>query len=76
MALTLKKAQRKRVKLKIGLAAPSGGGKTASSLILGYGLLKGEHPTWSDDQIWDKIAIIDTENGSANYMRTARLEEP
>lgn len=73
MALTLKKAQRKRVKLKIGLAAPSGGGKTASSLILGYGLLKGEHPTWSDEQIWDKIAIIDTENGSGELYANCRI---
>lgn len=64
MAIQLKKAQRKRVKLKIGLSAPSGGGKTASSLILAYGLLKGEHPDWSDDEIWAHIALIDTENGS------------
>ena len=64
MALTLKKAQRKRVKLKIGVSAPSGGGKTASSLILAYGILKGEHPEWKDEEIWSKIAIVDTENGS------------
>lgn len=64
MAIQLKKAQRKRVKLKIGLSAPSGGGKTASALILAYGLLKGEHPDWSDEEIWSHIALIDTENGS------------
>lgn len=73
MALTLKKAQRKRVKLKIGLAAPSGGGKTASSLILAYGLLKGEHPDWSDEQIWDHIAIVDTENGSGELYANCRI---
>lgn len=73
MAFVLKKAQRKRVKLKIGLAAPSGGGKTASSLILGYGLLKGEHPNWSDEQIWDKIAIIDTENGSGELYANCKI---
>lgn len=73
MALTLKKAQRKRVKLKIGLAAPSGGGKTASSLILAYGLLKGEHPDWSDEKIWDHIAIIDTENGSGELYANCRI---
>ena len=73
MALTLKKAQRKRVKLKNGLAAPSGGGKTASSLILAYGLLKGEHPDWSDEKIWDHIAIIDTENGSGELYANCRI---
>lgn len=64
MSIQVKKAQRKRVKLKIGLAAPSGAGKTASSLILAYGLLKGEHPDMSDADIWNRIAMIDTENGS------------
>ena len=65
MSLTLRKAQRKRVKMRIALAAPSGGGKTASSLVLAYGIVKGEHPDWSDEEIWSKIAVIDTENGSA-----------
>lgn len=73
MALTLKKAQRKRVKLKIGLSAPSGGGKTASSLILAYGILKGEHPDWNDSQIWDKIAVVDTENGSGELYSNVKI---
>lgn len=73
MAIQLKKAQRKRVKLKIGLSAPSGGGKTASSLILAYGLLKGEHPDWTDEQIWDKIALIDTENGSGELYADYKI---
>lgn len=73
MAITLKKAQRKRIKLKIGMAAPSGGGKTASSLILAYGLLKGEHPDWSDTDIWDHIVIIDTENGSGELYANCKV---
>ena len=60
----LKKAQRKKAKLKIGIAGASGSGKTFSSLLLAFGLLKGENPNLSDDEIWDKIAIIDSENGS------------
>lgn len=75
MAITLKKAQRKRIKLKIGMAAPSGGGKTASSLILAYGLLKGEHPDWSDTEIWDRIVIIDTENGSGELYANCKIGE-
>ena len=73
MAITLKKAQRKKVKLKIGISAPSGGGKTASALILAYGLVHGEHPDWSDEEIWDKIAIIDTENGSGELYANCRI---
>lgn len=50
-----RKAQRKQAKLKIGISAPSGAGKTYSALLMAYGMC-GD---------WSKIAVIDTENGSA-----------
>lgn len=56
MAMQLKKAQRKQVKLRLNLSAPSGAGKTYSALLLAKGLVGA----------WDKIAVIDTENGSAS----------
>ena len=62
--IELKKAQRKNAKLKMGLASPSGGGKTLGALLIAYGLMKEEHPTFKDNELWGKIAIIDTENGS------------
>ena len=61
----LKRAQRKRVKLKIGMAGGPGSGKSLSSILLAYGIVKREHPGMSDDDIWGHIAIIDTENHSA-----------
>lgn len=54
--MELKKAQRKKVKLRLGLSAISGGGKTYSALLLAKGLVGS----------WDKIAVIDTENNSAS----------
>ena len=54
--LQLKKATRKQVKLRLGLSAVSGGGKTYSALLLAYGM--------TND--WTKIAVIDTENSSAS----------
>lgn len=54
MTPTLRKAERKKAKLRIGLAWPSGSGKTYSALKLARGLTDS----------WDKICIIDTENGS------------
>lgn len=54
--MELKKASRKKVKLKLGLSAVSGAGKTYSALLLAKGLV-GE---------WDKICVIDTENNSAS----------
>lgn len=64
MTLTLKRAQRSKAYFKLGLSAPSGGGKTVGALLIAYGLLKGKYPNLPDDQIWEKIAIIDTENRS------------
>jgi hypothetical protein len=49
----LRKAERRQAKLRIGLSAPSGAGKTYSALLLASGMAD-----------WDKIAIIDTEAGS------------
>lgn len=54
--IELKKAQRKKVKLRLNLSAPSGAGKTYSGLLLAKGLVNE----------WEKIAVIDTENNSAS----------
>lgn len=54
--MELKKATRKQVKLRLNLSAPSGAGKTMSALKMAKGLV-GD---------WSKIAVIDTENGSAS----------
>lgn len=54
--MELKKATRKRVKIKIGITGPSGSGKTMGALLLAFGLI-GD---------WGKIALIDTENESAS----------
>lgn len=52
--IELRKAERKQAKLRIGLSAPSGAGKTYSALLLASGIASS----------WDKIALIDTESGS------------
>lgn len=54
--MQLQKATRKKVKLRLGLSAVSGGGKTYSALLLAKGLV-GD---------WGKVAVIDTENNSAS----------
>lgn len=52
--------------MKIAIGGASGSGKTLSSLLMAYGLIKAEHPTWNDEACWDKICIIDTENQSGS----------
>ena len=54
--MNLRQATKTQAKIKLALAGCSGSGKTMSSLLLAYGM--------TDD--WSKIAIIDTENGSAD----------
>lgn len=51
-----KKAERKKVKLKLGISGPSGSGKTFSALRIAKGLLPEDA----------RIALIDTENRSAS----------
>jgi len=51
----IRKAERSSAKLRIGLSGPSGSGKTYTSLLLAHGMAN-----------WEKIGIIDTENGSAD----------
>ena len=53
--MKLQKATRKQVKLMLGMSGASGFGKTYSALLLAHGMI-GD---------WPKIAVIDTENGSA-----------
>lgn len=51
--ITFRKAERKKAKLRLALIAPSGFGKTYSALRVAKGL-------------GGKIAVLDTENGSAD----------
>ncbi|MDX9929428.1 MAG: AAA family ATPase [Bacteroidales bacterium] len=54
--MELQKAERKQAVIKMGLQGPSGSGKTYSALLLAYGLIND----------WNKIAVIDSENHSAD----------
>ena len=57
--MAIRQVSRQKAKLRIGLAAPSGFGKTYSALLLAKGLASG----------WNKICIIDSENGSADFYQ-------
>lgn len=54
--MELKKATRKKVKIKMSISSPTGFGKTYSALLMAYGI--------TGD--WTKIAVIDSENESAS----------
>jgi AAA domain len=54
--MALRKATRQKAKIRLGLSAVSGGGKTYSALLIAHGIC-GD---------WSKIAVIDSENNSAD----------
>ncbi|MEI9943293.1 MAG: AAA family ATPase [Chitinophagaceae bacterium] len=70
--MQLQNAERKRVKLRLNIASPSGFGKTYSALLIAFGVSGN----------WQKIAVIDTENDSASLYshlgeyKTLKLEPP
>lgn len=51
--MEIRKAERRKAKLRMGIAAPSGAGKTYSALLLAFG-------------IGGKVGLIDTEHGSGD----------
>jgi hypothetical protein len=75
MALELKKAQRTKAKLRLGISAPSGGGKTLGALLIAYGLMKEKYPDLPDEKLWEKIAVIDSENGSGELYVGADVDK-
>lgn len=54
--MIIRKAERRKARLRLGISAPSGAGKTYSSLLIAYGI--------TGD--WSKVGLIDTENGSGD----------
>lgn len=61
--MQLRKASRKKAKIRLGLSAGSGAGKTVSALLIAYGMV-GD---------WDRIAVIDTESESADLYANHKL---
>lgn len=56
LMIQLRQAQRVKVPLKISISGTSGSGKSYSALLMARGMASS----------WDKVCVIDTENGSAD----------
>jgi hypothetical protein len=61
-AIQVRKAKREKLIAAVQLAGPSGAGKTLSALLMAYGMMKEVHPNLSDEELWDKIGLVDTEH--------------
>ena len=70
--MRLESATRKKVKLRLNIASPSGFGKTYGALLIAYGITGN----------WETISVIDSENDSASLyahlgsFKTLRLDPP
>jgi len=72
--MEMKKARRVQAKIKLAIAGISGSGKTMSALLMAYGMVKESHPGISDSEAWEKICLIDTENGSGSLYSKAKVK--
>ena len=54
--MNLRRAERQQARIRMGLQGPSGSGKTMGALLVAFGITNN----------WSKVAIIDTENNSAD----------
>lgn len=55
MTVQIRRAERRKAKLRVGMFGPSGCGKSKSSLLMASGMAP-----------WEKVCVVDTENGSAD----------
>lgn len=63
--LQYRKVERKKARVRLGLSGPAGSGKTLTALLIAYGI--------TGD--WSKIALIDSENESADLYDQKYLPE-
>ncbi|PFB39833.1 hypothetical protein CN404_30650, partial [Bacillus thuringiensis] len=55
-------AKREKMKAVIGFIGCSGSGKTGSSLLTAFGMMQEAYPDLSEEELWKKIGVIDTEH--------------
>lgn len=63
--MALKKAKRQQLIGAIALVGPSGAGKTLGALLLAYGMMKEKYPEASEEDVWNKVGLVDTEHERA-----------
>lgn len=63
MQLTL--ARREKMKAAVAFIGGSGSGKTLSMLFVAFGMMKEAYPDLPEEEVWQKIGIVDTEHKRA-----------
>lgn len=73
--LVVEKAQREKIKIPVLLSGVSGSGKTVSALFLAFGIVSGIFPELSEDELWGKIGLIDTEHRRASLNANVEIND-
>ncbi|MGE7429062.1 AAA family ATPase [Bacillus thuringiensis] len=55
-------AKREKMKAVIGFIGCSGSGKTGSSLLTAFGMMQEAYPNLTEEELWKKVGVIDTEH--------------
>ncbi|PEL15564.1 hypothetical protein COL52_01215 [Bacillus toyonensis] len=55
-------AKREKMKAVIGFIGCSGSGKTGSALLSAFGMMQEAYPDLSEEELWKKLGVIDTEH--------------
>lgn len=71
----LKRAVRQKMKVPIMLMGASGSGKTVGALLIAKGIVWEMFPDLSDEEKWEKIAVIDTEHERSTLYAGMTIKE-
>lgn len=71
----LKRAVRQKMKVPIMLMGASGSGKTVGALLIAKGIVWQMFPDLSDDEKWEKIAVIDTEHSRSTLYAGMTIKD-
>ncbi|MCP8969700.1 AAA family ATPase [Ectobacillus ponti] len=68
------KARREKLKAVVGFIGCSGAGKTAGALLVAYGMMREAYPEATEEEVWEKIGVIDTEHGRAKLYASSDFD--
>jgi hypothetical protein len=72
--IQVRKAKREKLIAAVAFAGPSGSGKTLGALLAAYGLIDAKYPNLSEEEKWDKVALIDTEHERSLVYEGAEVQ--
>ncbi|SDJ20676.1 AAA family ATPase [Natribacillus halophilus] len=72
--MEVKRAKRQKVKAAVAYIGASGSGKTLGMLLTAYGMMREKYPDMNDQEIWEKIGVVDTEHERATLYADMTIQ--